>query len=205
VRQFGTPRAPACYRPPVTSARQRSILEAALRLAHRYGPTKTTVADIAREARVGVGSVYLEFPSKAAILGAISRHVHGQVLEAERRALGSTGTPDARLCEALRARFDAFVTLARGPHGPELFHCARCAAIHDAHAEFRAREQVLFAEFLGAAADAFRVTNPSLTARLLLRAHAAYAPPLLFRTEPERLREELQPLHDLLLAGLRRR
>lgn len=189
----------------VTSARQRSILEAALRLAHRYGPTKTTVADIAREARVGVGTVYLEFPSKEAILGAISRHVHGRVLEAERRALTAPGPAEPRLRQALDARFEAFVALARGPHGPDLFHCARCAAIREAHAEFRARERELFAEFLGSCGDAFEVPDPPLTARLLLRAYAAYAPPLVFGAEPARLRTELAPLHELLLTGLRRR
>jgi AcrR family transcriptional regulator len=191
----------------VTSSRQLTILEAALRLFHHYGPSKTTVADIAREARVGVGSVYLEFRSKDDILGALSRHAHQRVLQREEEALrDTTRLIGDRLRAALDARFESFLTIASGPHGPELFHCARCAAIRDAHERFHDAERDLFARALDAARDAVAVDDdPRRTATTLLHAYAAFAPPHLAPSRAHELRAELPRLHRLVLDGLLRR
>lgn len=48
--------------------RRRDILDAALRLFSRRGFNETTVGDIAAEARMGTGTVYLYFPSKEHVL-----------------------------------------------------------------------------------------------------------------------------------------
>jgi AcrR family transcriptional regulator len=179
----------------VTSSRQLTILEAALRLFHHYGPSKTTVADIAREARVGVGSLYL------------SRHAHQRVLQREEEALRDTTRPIGdRLRAALDARFESFLTIASGPHGPELFHCARCAAIRDAHERFHDAERDLFARALDAARDAVVVDDDARrTAVTLLTAYAAFAPPHLAPSRAHELRAELPRLHRLVLDGLLRR
>src|SRR4029079_9279854 len=66
--------------------RREQILSAADRLLRHYGPNKTTVADVAREAGIGVGSVYLEFPSKDALIEELSRARHRAVLAAMRAA-----------------------------------------------------------------------------------------------------------------------
>ncbi|HJK95359.1 MAG TPA: helix-turn-helix domain-containing protein [Polyangiaceae bacterium LLY-WYZ-15_(1-7)] len=188
----------------MTDSRQRLILDAALRLFHHYGPTKTTVADIAREAQVGVGSVYLEFPSKNALLGALSRRAHGKLLRAEQEALEMEGRAEARLARALDRRFEGFVSVARLAHGPELFFCSRCDAIRGAHHAFRDRERELFAAFL-AGAEELHAPDPRRAASALLRAYAAFAPPVLYAGEVERLREELPQQHALVLRGLLRR
>lgn len=191
----------------MTSSRQLTILEAALRLFHHYGPAKTTVADIAREARVGVGSVYLEFRSKDDILGALSRHAHQRVLQREDEALRDPTRPiSERLHAALDVRFETFLALANGPHGPELFHCARCAAIREANDKFRDTERDLFARALDGARDGLVVDDdPRLTATTLLRAYAAFAPPYLVPQRAGELRAELPRLHRLVLDGLVRR
>jgi len=80
--------------------RRLLILEAAGRLFRHYGPFKTTVADIAREARVGVGTVYLEFRTKDSILGALSSRRHDDVLRAIERAWGDGQPAAERLAEA---------------------------------------------------------------------------------------------------------
>src|SRR3954470_12265580 len=64
--------------------RREQILKAADRLLRHYGPHKTTVADVAREAGVGVGSVYLDFPSKDALVEELSRSRYRAVLDAMR-------------------------------------------------------------------------------------------------------------------------
>ena len=51
--------------------RRRSILDAARELALTRSWPRTTVADIAARAGVGKGAVYLEFPSRDAILDAV--------------------------------------------------------------------------------------------------------------------------------------
>src|SRR5579862_5496214 len=71
--------------------RRRCILEAADRLLRHYGPQKTTVADVAREAGVGVGTVYLEFPSKDALVEELSRTRYRSVLRVMREAATAEG------------------------------------------------------------------------------------------------------------------
>ena len=44
--------------------RERRILDAAVRLIAHYGYDKTTVGDIAHEAGVSKGAVYLHWPGK---------------------------------------------------------------------------------------------------------------------------------------------
>ena len=98
-----------------TDDRRRAILECAARLFHHYGHSKTTVADIAREAQMGVGTFYLVFPSKEAIVEELSSTAHFRVLHAmrevaEARAYDSFGE---RLAGVLEMRVAKFQELAR--------------------------------------------------------------------------------------------
>src|SRR4051794_35773379 len=109
--------------------RREQILQAAERLLEHYGPQKTTVADVAREAGIGVGSVYLEFPSKEAIIEALSRARHEAVLEAMRAVAKQ---PDSswseRLATMMQTRLEAYLAQASGgAHARDLFHCANPA------------------------------------------------------------------------------
>jgi TetR/AcrR family acrAB operon transcriptional repressor len=54
-----------------SSTRYERVLEAAGRLFARWGYDKTSVEDIAREAGISKGAVYLEFPNKDALLKAV--------------------------------------------------------------------------------------------------------------------------------------
>ena len=180
--------------------RRLLILQAAGRLFSHYGPFKTTVADIAREARVGVGTVYLEFRSKDAILGALSSRRHRRVLAAVQQAWGD-GRPAADALErALTARFEAFLSCSDGAHGADLFACA-CPAIETAHRQFEEAERQLFAKLLDSARGELAVTDPLADAQALLSAYCAFAPPRLYE-QPARSRAELAHLHRLVLRGL---
>lgn len=184
-----------------TADRRALILSAAGRLFRHYGPFKTTVADIAREARVGVGTVYLEFRSKDAILGALSSGRHQRVLGAVREAWGDGRPPAEALERALDARFEAFLACDDGAHGADLLRCA-CPAVEEAHRAFEAAERALFAELLEAARGELAVTDPAADARALLQAYCAFAPPMVFEGPVDRLRAELRHLHRLVLRGL---
>jgi AcrR family transcriptional regulator len=55
----------------VNTAREQRILDAAARLVIHYGYDKTTVSDIAREAGVSKGAIYLHYPSKEDLFEAL--------------------------------------------------------------------------------------------------------------------------------------
>jgi AcrR family transcriptional regulator len=182
--------------------RREAILEAASRLFRHYGPSKTTVADIAREAGVGVGTLYLEFKSKDAILAALSQIRHDSVLQAVERAWGD-GNPGARCLElALVARFEAFAGCAtEGAHAVDLV-AARCAPVDESRRAFQEAELALFARFLKCAMEAgqLNVRDPVDDARALLLAYRAFEPPL-HRPQDE-LRRDLMRVHRIVLEGL---
>jgi AcrR family transcriptional regulator len=80
------------------------ILDATERLLARYGYAKMTVEDIAREAGIGKGTIYLHFPSKEeVVLSHVDRIV--ERLKAELRRLAASDLPPrARLREMLVTR-----------------------------------------------------------------------------------------------------
>lgn len=61
--------------------RSQRILEAASRLISHYGFDKTTMDDIAREAGVSKGALYLEWPSKDKLLDALLAHEMKRLLD----------------------------------------------------------------------------------------------------------------------------
>ena len=80
------------------------ILDAAERLLGRFGYRKMTVDDIAAEAGIGKGTVYLSFPSKEeVVLSTVDRIVDRVCAAMEEAAAGDAPAPD-RLRAMLRAR-----------------------------------------------------------------------------------------------------
>lgn len=61
---------------PIQSERRERLLDAAARLFARWGFAKTSVDEIAREAGISKGAVYLEFPDKEGLLNAV---VHREI------------------------------------------------------------------------------------------------------------------------------
>lgn len=188
--------------------RRQHILEAAERLLCHYGPGKTTIAEIAREADVGVGTVYLEFTSKEAILEELSTRRYEGVLGAMREALGSGALRYAtRLRAMLDARCEAMLRLAAaGPHARDLVHCGH-AGVKSAHERYAATERALVADLLRAATQAreFSVADPEQGARTLLRAYVSFAPPFIFGSTADEVRRLHAAMHELVLKGLLRR
>jgi AcrR family transcriptional regulator len=185
------------------SERRESILKAAERLFRHYGPGKTTIGDIARECGIGVGSVYLEFRSKDAILSELAHYRHRRVLGAMREA-ARRGTAAERLSAALEARVVALLELAdQGAHACDLFLCAK-AAIRDSYAKFRGEELALIASLLeeGARGGEFAVEESASTAEILQRAYASFSPPWLYEQERQQVLRALRQMNELLLAGL---
>lgn len=188
--------------------RRAHILEVAERLLRHYGPQKTTIAEIARAADVGVGTVYLEFPSKEAIVEELSLHRHSAVLDAMRRAGKTGGTFADRLRAVFDARLEAFMALdAEGAHARDLVHCMN-PAVRSASARFKTSELTFLSELLreGEAAGEFSIEfEIEHTTAALLMAYAAFGPPYVFGADRPELHARLQALHSLVLHGLLRR
>jgi AcrR family transcriptional regulator len=183
--------------------RRNVILQAAGRLFEHYGHGKTTMADVAREAGIGVGTVYLEFASKEAIVEALSLSSHVAVLAAMRAAALRTDDHATRLGAVLIARTETFLALRRkGQHACDLLHCAS-GAVHVAREHFRNEEGLLFDEliFAGQEAGAFGAMDPTRAAMLIQRAFVSLTPPLLPEGDEEALRLAAD-LTDLVLRGL---
>ncbi len=187
--------------------RRQTILECASRLFRHYGHAKTGIADIAREARVSVGSVYLEFPSKEALVEELSKSAHVRVLEAMRGAAAKRAKAglSTRLEAVLDARVDTFLAVAaEGQHACDLVHCPK-EAVAKAAARFRESELALLVEILEEARDASELTSavaPRAAAQLLQLAYLALTPPKLYELDPDAARTQAQTMCRLLLVGL---
>jgi AcrR family transcriptional regulator len=190
------------------ACRREQILKAADRLLRHYGPHKTTIADVAREAGVGVGTVYLEFPSKDALIEELSRSRYRAVLDAMRARAAAAGRPfSERLSTAFDARLEAFLALAdEGVHACDLVHCVS-AAVKTAEASFSDGELSLLVDVLrgGVEAGEFDVREPLSVARSVRRAYVSFMPPWLFGKDRGEVRRELAAMHELILSGLLRR
>jgi AcrR family transcriptional regulator len=193
---------------PVDVDRRQRILSATERLLHRYGPAKTTIADIAREAEIAVGTVYLEFESKDAIVEELSSARHRAVLDAMRAAANQEGRPyGERLRAAFDARVSSYLALAdAGAHACDLLHC-QSAAVKAAQRRFLDEERALIAELLrrGAGAGELDVRDPELAAGALLRAYGSFSPPWIFSSPRADVEIMLRAVHELVLYGVVRR
>lgn len=186
-------------------ARRAQILEAADRLLRHYGAQKTTVSDVAREAGVGVGSVYLEFPSKDAIVEELSRSRHREVLDAMRAAAGAVKRPwSERLTRALDARLEAFYALLdAGTHACDLVHCVS-AAVKTAQVSFHHAELALIADVLrrGAEAGELDAPDPEAVAGTIIRAYVSFSLPWITSRDRGETRAALASMHVLMLRGV---
>lgn len=194
-------------KPTSDPARRRLVLQTAARLLRHYGPMKTTIADIAREAGIGVGSVYLEFCSKDDIVEALSSDGHARVIAAMRAALAMGGSHSDRLRAMLDARFAAFIALSdEGAHAADLLHCER-SPVQRIHKRFLEEQHALVTAFLEEAhrAGEFTVEDASAAAGALLTAYETLAPPFLYARCRDGAAAQHASLHDLVLSGLLRR
>lgn len=186
--------------------RRERILEAAERLLAHYGPNKTTVADIARAAKVGVGTVYLEFNSKDAIIARLSTARHQSVLDAMGAALDRPDIDDAQKIHAFyEARLQGFLRESQtGTHAHELVHCA-CPAVVSCHMDFHERAQTMLKAFLADAHDRgqLHAPDPERAALALDLIYRPFLPPWIFERSPETLARELDAVSTLITHGLR--
>jgi len=80
-----------------------TILEAALKLFQRFGYQKTTVEEIAREAQIGKGTVYLHFTSKEEILLTLIKNHHQAMIEEWIKIVHKNWPPEKKVSTMLKS------------------------------------------------------------------------------------------------------
>src|SRR6185312_2772034 len=81
------------------------LVHAAMTLAYRHGFRRTSLADIAREAKVPLGNVYYYFKTKDEIGEAIVEQRLAE-LAAQRQRWSESGSPKDRLCACVQGVFE---------------------------------------------------------------------------------------------------
>jgi TetR/AcrR family transcriptional regulator, fatty acid metabolism regulator protein len=88
------------------NTKYETILRAAIKVFARSGFFNSKVADVAREAGVADGTVYLYFKNKDDILVSIFNHVMDEALGAGRKRLEAAGEPREKLKRIVHAHLD---------------------------------------------------------------------------------------------------
>jgi len=89
-----------------TNGKYEAILRAAIKVFARSGYFNSKVADVAREAGVADGTVYLYFKNKDDILVSIFNHVMDEALGAGRKRLDEVSDARAKLKHIVHAHLD---------------------------------------------------------------------------------------------------
>ena len=102
-------------------ARHTVILDAALQVFGQYGYRRTSMDDIAREAGIGKGTIYLSFASKEEVFQALSQRLAQRMLADAEAASRRPGTTADKLAAMHAAWFGTYAdTIRRSPHAAEL-------------------------------------------------------------------------------------
>ena len=102
-------------------ARHTVILDAALQVFGQYGYRRTSMDDIAREAGIGKGTIYLSFASKEEVFQALSQRLSERMLAGAEAARHRPGTTADKLAAMHAAWFGTYAeTIRRSPHAAEL-------------------------------------------------------------------------------------
>src|SRR5262245_10610439 len=104
-----------------TAARRSAILGAAHTCFWKSGIRRTSIEDVANEAGLAKGTIYLYFASKEELFAALAETLCGQALSGVKAALAAAGPLERRLAAALDAKIGHFHRLLAGSaHAAEL-------------------------------------------------------------------------------------
>jgi AcrR family transcriptional regulator len=186
-----------------------SILDATDRLLARFGYRKMTVEDIAAEAGIGKGTIYLHFSSKEEV---VLSHVDRIVDRLKQQHLAviarSENTAPERIRRMLLARvlfrFDSIQHYTQSLN--DLLAALRPGLLAR-RAKYFEEEALLFAAVLneGRASSEFQFENALATARALLEATNGLLPYSLSTSElgeRDEVERRTTAIADLLLQGL---
>ncbi|HXZ84735.1 MAG TPA: helix-turn-helix domain-containing protein [Myxococcota bacterium] len=130
--------------PAALPARRAEILAAAQRCFWKSGIRRSSIEDVANEAGLAKGTIYLYFRSKEELFAALAEELCAESLAGVERALAEPGPLAQRLAAALDAKIGHFHRLlADSPHAPELLDSSAKIAAHSLEALERAFRRAL--------------------------------------------------------------
>jgi len=190
------------------SAVKDAILDATDRLLARFGYRKMTVDDIAAEAGIGKGTIYLHFSSKEEV---VLSHID-RIVERLQERLKEIANSDATVAERLRLmlmtrvlfRFDSIQHYTQSLN--DLLAVLRPGLLARRAQYFEAEAQI-FAQVLtaGRAAGEFSFDDEHATAHAMLQATNGLLPYSLSTTElgaREDVEKRTADVADLMLRGV---
>jgi AcrR family transcriptional regulator len=192
---------------PAVGHRDR-ILDAAERLLGRFGYRKMTVDDIAAEAGIGKGTVYLSFPSKEEVVLSTVDRIVDRVLAAMEEAAAREGSAPDRLRAMLLARvlvrFEAVAAYSASLN--DLLGGIRAALLARRVRHFEREVGVLARVIAGAQEDGELAAGaPRRIGRALVLATNSFLPYALSPDElgdAKRLRREAGDVIDIVVGGI---
>jgi AcrR family transcriptional regulator len=196
---------------------REAILQAARQRFMHYGYKKTTIDEIAADAGVGKGTVYLYFEGKHEILFTLILEVKRDITRQMRAVAAAPGAPEDKLRRMISVWiltvYDAYTATA---HGNEFVDDLRLQLGNqpewlEKFKEETSEQHSVLAGVLreGHKVRVFEASDPERTAHLLMAAFVAYFPPYTCGPFPNpRSREEMEAgaleMMDFVLRGLRR-
>jgi AcrR family transcriptional regulator len=106
---------------PAENGKRTAILRAAWKMMCLYGFAKTTVEEIARDAGIAKGTVYLYFRSKEEILIALVKETNIKVLDEMEAIAASARKPEDKLRKMMMSRaMQIYDVVQANPHGEEI-------------------------------------------------------------------------------------
>ena len=187
-------------------SRRAAILDAALPVFGRYGYRRTSMDDIAREAGIAKGTVYLSFASKEEVFQALSQRLAERMLAGAEAARRRPGTTAGKLAAMNAAWFGTYAeTIRRSPHAAELLdakHRLSADLVTDAAGRYRRLVRDVLAE--AAAAGELDLAAAGLTADTAAELLIASARGVQSSAaSPATCRRHLNALARVMVAGLR--
>lgn len=187
--------------------RRAALLDAALKLFGQYGYRRTSIDDIAREADVAKGTVYLSFASKEELFRALCAHLIARVESEADKARALEGGFEARLLAALAAKYGYLYEIVHGSvHAAELMDSKNRLSA-DIFRAFDRRYAKTVREIVTEAVGRGEIDASAMTlgaadtaAMIMSAAHGVEAD----ATSAAELNRRLRELVRIVAAGLRR-
>jgi TetR/AcrR family fatty acid metabolism transcriptional regulator len=184
--------------------RRAAILRSAWKMMCRYGYGKTTVQEIASEAGIAKGTVYLYFKSKEDILVTLISETNRRVLERMEHIAQSPLPEPAKLERMLLYRtLEIYDVVRANPHGEEIIASHKPAIVKSLGWFFK-RQKTLYERVIseGVKKGVFREKSPRLAADVLSTLSELLTPPYYRLTKRKDVENFARNLLKRFIAGI---
>lgn len=187
--------------------KRKLILKATWRLIRHYGYAKTTISDIAREAGIGKGTVYLYFSSKTDIMLALVDETNERITEQLEEIAAEKTTPEKRLRKCLLHRvMTIFDIVKKYPHGEDVITPIKPEIVKRIDRHVKKQGEILGRIIHeGIKKGDFRKQDHKAAGLLLANLFEHFTPPYWRRQTRRSLEEFASGVVDMVIKGLKKR